>query len=125
MLVPLVSLGRRAVATEGTGARASTFAMRLADEAAGGHELRATGLSCDLFKAEAMRAVDRDLMAMKVDELKEELEARDEVKTGNKAWLRCGGGFMRRSSVSTLRECRDPTLKTTTFTHLHFYGEKY
>ena len=32
-----------------------------------------------------MRAVDKDLMAMKVDELKEELEARDEVKTGNKA----------------------------------------
>ena len=25
---------------------------------------------------------------MKVDELKAELEARDEVKTGNKAWLR-------------------------------------
>ena len=27
-------------------------------------------------------------MAMKVTELKEELEARDEAKTGNKAWLR-------------------------------------
>ena len=36
VLVPLVSLGRRAVATEGTGVRAGTFAMRLADEAAGG-----------------------------------------------------------------------------------------
>ena len=35
-----------------------------------------------------MKAVDKDLMAMKVDELKEELEARDEVKMGNKAWLR-------------------------------------
>ena len=62
--------------------------MRLADEAAGGQELRAASLSADLFKAEAMKAVDKDLMAMKVDELKEELEARDEVKTGNKAWLR-------------------------------------
>lgn len=82
-------------------------------------------LASDLFKAEAMKSVNKDWTAMKVDELKEELEARDEVKTGNKAWLRCGGGFMRRSSVSTLRECRDPTLKTTTFTHLHFYGEKY
>ena len=29
-----------------------------------------------------------DLMAMKVAELKEELEARGEGKTGNKAWLR-------------------------------------
>ena len=27
-------------------------------------------------------------MTYQVDELKEELEARDEVKTGNKAWLR-------------------------------------
>ena len=53
-----------------------------------GHELRAASLSAELFKAEAMKAVDKDLMAMKVDELKEELEARDEVKTGNKAWLR-------------------------------------
>ena len=39
----------------------------LADEAAGGHDLRAASLSFDLFKAEAMRAVDKDLMAMKVD----------------------------------------------------------
>ena len=35
-----------------------------------------------------MKVVDKDLMAMKVDELKVELEARYEVKTGNKAWLR-------------------------------------
>ena len=35
-----------------------------------------------------MLAVVKDLMAMKVTELKEELEARDEPKTGNKAWLR-------------------------------------
>ena len=35
-----------------------------------------------------MRTVAKDLMAMKVDELKEELEARDEAKSGNKAWLR-------------------------------------
>ena len=35
-----------------------------------------------------MRAVAKDLMAMKVDELKEELEARGEGKSGNKAWLR-------------------------------------
>ena len=36
----------------------------------------------------AMEAVQKDLMAMKVAELKEELEARGEAKTGNKAWLR-------------------------------------
>jgi hypothetical protein len=41
-----------------------------------------------LFAAAAMRAVAKDLMAMKVDELKEELEARGEGKSGNKAWLR-------------------------------------
>ena len=35
-----------------------------------------------------MRVVDKDLMVMKVAELKEELEARGEGKTGNKACLR-------------------------------------
>ena len=30
----------------------------------------------------------KDLMDMRVRELKEELEARDEAKSGNKAWLR-------------------------------------
>ena len=35
-----------------------------------------------------MEAVQKDLMAMKVAELKEELEARGEAKTGAKAWLR-------------------------------------
>jgi hypothetical protein len=41
-----------------------------------------------LFEAAAMRVVDKGLMAMKVAELKEELEARGEGRTGNKAWLR-------------------------------------
>ena len=35
-----------------------------------------------------MRAVQTDLMAMKVAELKEELKERGEAKSGNKAWLR-------------------------------------
>ena len=42
----------------------------------------------DLFEAAAMRVVDKDLMAMKVNELKEELEARSEATSGSKAWLR-------------------------------------
>ena len=41
-----------------------------------------------MFAAAEMRAVTVDLMKMKVAELKEELEAREEGKTGNKAWLR-------------------------------------
>ena len=40
------------------------------------------------IEAAAVEAVSKDLMEMKVAELKEELEARDELKTGNKAWLR-------------------------------------
>ena len=88
VLVPLLCLGRRATATEGSGVRASTFAFRLAEVAAGGQELQATSLSSDLFAAAAMQAVAKDLMAMKVTELKEELQARSEAKTGNKAWLR-------------------------------------
>ena len=35
-----------------------------------------------------MKKVFKDLMAMKVGELKEELEERGEAKSGNKAWLR-------------------------------------
>ena len=35
-----------------------------------------------------MHTGTKDLMAMKVAELKEELEVRGEVRTGNKAWLR-------------------------------------
>ena len=63
--------------------------MGLAAVPAGGAELRATSLSPDLFhEAAAMQAVDKDLMAMKVAELKDELEARGEVRSGNKAWLR-------------------------------------
>ena len=50
--------------------------------------LRATYLDAELFAAAAMEAVEKDLMAMTVAELKEELEARGESKTGNKAWLR-------------------------------------
>ena len=34
-----------------------------------------------------MRVVNKDPTEMKVAELKEELEARGEGKTGNKAWL--------------------------------------
>ena len=35
-----------------------------------------------------MQSVGKDLMAMTVAELKEELTARDEAVSGNKAWLR-------------------------------------
>ena len=41
-----------------------------------------------LLSAAAMEAVKKDLMHMKVTELKEELEARNEAKSGNKAWAR-------------------------------------
>ena len=70
-------------------ARRHSFSIAAADRAAaGGPRLRATCLSEELFAAAAMEAVQKDLMAMKVTELKEELEARGEAKTGAKAWLR-------------------------------------
>ena len=59
-----------------------------ADQAAGGPALRTMNLSEDLFAAEAMNAVEKDLMEMKVTELKEELASRNEPVSGNKAWLR-------------------------------------
>ena len=101
VLVPLLILGRRAVATAGGEGAEDTFSMGSSDVMAGGQELRATALSSDLFEAAAMRAVDKDLMAMKVDELKEELEARDEATSGNKAWLR------RRLHAAIVREYLD------------------
>ena len=47
-----------------------------------------------------MRAVNKDLMTMKVTELKEELEARGEATSGNKAWLRRRLAASRRSCAS-------------------------
>ena len=56
--------------------------------AAGGQALLSTRLSPGLFAAAAMRKVQKDLVAMKVVELKEELGERGEALSGNKAWLR-------------------------------------
>ena len=49
-----------------------------------------------------MQAVQKDLMDMLVRELKEELEARDQPKTGNKRHG-CAGGCTRRDRA---RACR-------------------
>jgi hypothetical protein len=103
LLVPLLSLGRRVVATEGSGARSGSFTIAPAAHAAGGPRLRSVSLTRDMFAASAMRAVAKDLMAMKVAELKEELEAREEGKSGNKAWLR------RRLHSAILREHLEAT----------------
>jgi hypothetical protein len=101
VLVPLLILGRRAVATAGGAGAEGTFSMGAPDVAAGGQELRATTLSSDLFEAGSMRVATKDLMAMKVDELKEELEARGEAMSGSKAWLR------RRLHAAIVREYLD------------------
>lgn len=61
--------------------------MGLAAAPAGGPELQAASLSPELFEAAAMHIVNKDLMAMKVAELKEELEAGGDGVTCNKAWL--------------------------------------
>ena len=50
------------------------------------------------------KGVRKDLMAMKVGELKEELEERGEAKSGNKAWLG------RRLHAAILREHLEPLL---------------
>ena len=50
--------------------------------------VRTMCLEPELFEAAAMLAVEKDLMDMLVRELKEELTARDEPVSGNKAWLR-------------------------------------
>ena len=87
VLVPLLSLGQRMAVTEGSGAQAGTFALRTADVAAGRPALRTVALDAELFEAAAMH-VGKDLIAMKVAELKEELGVRDEAVSGPKACLR-------------------------------------
>ena len=87
VLVPLLSLGRRVVATPVAGEPAGTVMIAPANVAAGGRALLSTRLSPGLFAA-AMRKVQKDLVAMKVVELKEELGERGEAVSGNKAWLR-------------------------------------
>ena len=90
VLVPLLSLGRigrlqrRAVAHS---LAPSRLRWQLCQPVGLSCSQR-TILSADIFEAAAMRVVNKDLMEMKVAELKEELEARGEGKTGNKAWLR-------------------------------------
>ena len=88
VLVPLLSLGRRVVATPVAGEPAGTVMIAPANVAAGGRALLSTRLSPGLFAAAAMRKVQKDLVAMKVVELKEELGERGEALSGNKAWLR-------------------------------------
>ena len=64
--------------------------MAVADVAAGGSALTSVYLSTELFEVAAMQVVGKDLMAMKVTELKEELDGRGQAqgKSGNKVWLR-------------------------------------
>ena len=72
MLVPLLSLGQRMVATDGGRMHVGTYSLCTADVAAGGPALRAVSLRAELFEASVMKAVTtKDLMAMKVAELKE------------------------------------------------------
>ena len=131
VLVPLLSLGRRVVASEGSGDRSGSFSIAAAAQTAGGPQLHATFLTEDMFAAAEMRAVTVDLMKMKVAELKEELEVREEGKTGNKAWLRrrlhaaivrvsiwrfCA---TRRCDTFTVRPA--PNLRSCTFTVLNSF----
>ena len=85
MLVPVLSLGRRVEATSAAG---GMLTITVAAAAAGGPELRRMVLSQELFSATAMKTVSKDLLDLKVTELKDELAAWDESTNGNKAFLR-------------------------------------
>jgi hypothetical protein len=87
VLVPLTSLGRR-VDVSASEMTADGLSVAEADERAGGPRLRPLTVSSEDFGAEMMLVVSKALMAMTVDDLKTELEARNELKSGNKAWLR-------------------------------------
>ena len=87
LLVPLASLGRRVQMEEES---AGQFRVARVDDDAGGPALRACAISEEMFSAEQMEGpVRKDLMAMKVGELKDELEARGAPRSGpNKMALR-------------------------------------
>ena len=86
VIVPLLSLGQQMVASAASADGA--FSLGAAGVAGRGHALRTMCPEPELFEAAAMLAVEKDLMDMLVRELKEELTARDEPVSGNKAWLR-------------------------------------
>ena len=77
--------------------------------AAGGPVLRPMALEPELFEAAAIMVGEKDLMAMKVTELKEELAVRDEPVSGNKAWLR------RRLHAAMVRARTSPPPRRTAF----------
>ena len=103
VLVPLLSLGQRMDAyASAQGEPEGAFSLAAAEEPAGGQPLHALCLEPMLFEAAVMQSgVGKDLMAMTVAELKEELAARDEAVSGNKAWLR------RRLHAAIVREYLD------------------
>ena len=83
--MPVLSLGRRMVATR---AAHGSLTFAVAGAAAGGAALREVALSADMFRKGEASGLQVDLMDMKVPQLKDELEARGETKTGCKPWLR-------------------------------------
>ena len=84
-LVPVLSLGRRMDATR---AAHGSLTFAVAGAGAGGAALREFALSADMFRKGEASGLQVDLMDMKVPQLKDELEARGETKTGCKPWLR-------------------------------------
>ena len=55
VLVPLLSLGRRVLASEGSGESADTFSFSAAEHVAGGLQLYTTCLTEEMFEADAMQ----------------------------------------------------------------------
>ena len=88
VLAPLGSVGRRVVASPATGGAAGSLSIAPAASVAGGPALTQAALTAAMFGSAKMVAVTKDLMDMKVTELKEELKARGVTGSGNKAWLR-------------------------------------
>ena len=84
VLAPVLSLGRR---VEAVAAAGGALTITAAPVAAGGPALRRMVLTEELFSAAEMKAISKDLLDQKVTELKEELAARGEGTTGNKAFL--------------------------------------
>ena len=74
VLTSVLSLGRKVIASTLGGVDTLTFSTPVIS--AGGPVLSAASLHADMFSASVMESVTKDLMEMKVTELRDELEAR-------------------------------------------------
>ena len=106
VLVPLLSLGKHVDVAVHEGQQ---YTFSAPEQEAGGPFLRAMCLDETMFRADVMLAANTGLADMRVAELKEELQARQEPHSGAKALLqrRLHAAIVRQAQASREQEGED------------------